>query len=87
MSTFFNPRARSFRMNHFYIPWAREATHLSITRRTVPYLSGWKVGRLFSHNCTTTSRARALIRGTGALGDPYATSLASPRHRPAMGRQ
>jgi hypothetical protein len=48
-----------------YILWTREATHLSITSRTLPYLSGWKVGRLFNHICTTTSRARALIRGTG----------------------
>jgi hypothetical protein len=33
------------------------ASVVSITRRTGPYPSVWKVGRLFNHICTRTSRA------------------------------
>jgi hypothetical protein len=43
--------------------WTREATHLSIARRTGPYLSAWKVARLFNHIRTGTSRVTRCATG------------------------
>jgi hypothetical protein len=51
------PVADPSRLRPSFTLWTREATHLSNSRRTGPYLSVWKVGRLFNHICTRTSRA------------------------------
>jgi hypothetical protein len=50
-------RRRPSRVHPSFTLWTREVTHLSITRRTGPYQSVWKVGRLFNHICGRTSRA------------------------------